>query len=61
MKRYVEIWQSDQNRQERHYFMKDENNHGYQNATYLLGLNPELVTPEQEAQILAILDASTSV
>jgi len=50
----VEIWQSSQNRHEKHYFIRD-GQHAYQDGAYLVGINPERVTPEQERSILAIL------
>jgi hypothetical protein len=50
----VEIWQSSQNRHERHYFLRN-GQHAYQDGQYICGVNPELVTPEQERAILAIL------
>jgi hypothetical protein len=54
MKLELEVWQSSQNRFEKHYFVRDEQ-HAYQLGAYVVGLNPERVTPEQERQILAIL------
>jgi hypothetical protein len=42
---HLEVWNSSENRQERHYFLKDGNSHAYQNADYLFGVNPKLVTP----------------
>jgi hypothetical protein len=52
----LEVWQSSHNRHERHYFIRDGKLHGYQaDGLYLFGLNPEVVTPEQEQEILKIL------
>lgn len=52
----LEVWTSTHQRKERHYFVKDGKQHGYQiENAYLCGVNPELVTPEQERAILAIL------
>lgn len=52
----VEVWTSTHQRTEKHYFLQDGKQHGYQcDGAYLVGLNPMLVTPEQERQILAIL------
>jgi hypothetical protein len=52
---HLEIWNSSENRQEKHYFLKDGNSHAYQNADYLFGINPQLVTPELEQKILELL------
>lgn len=53
----LEEWSSTHNRKERHYFLQDGGKqHGYQSdGAYLCGLNPELVSPELEAQILELL------
>ncbi len=51
---YIEIWNSDHNRQERHYFVKGGDN-GYQHNTYLFGYNPELVSEETAAKILELI------
>ena len=41
---------------EKHYFLRDGKQHGYQSdGAYLVGINPQLVSYEQERQILAIL------
>jgi hypothetical protein len=52
---HVEVWNSSENRQERHYFLKDGKSHAYQNADYVFGINPQLVSPELEKQILELL------
>lgn len=54
MKLEAEIWSSTHNRHEKHYFIRD-GQHAYQDGTYLFGLNPNRVTPEQEREILKIL------
>jgi len=54
--RYVEIWKSSENREERHYFLKDGQGHAYQNADYLFGVNPKHFSDEQVKRILAMLD-----
>lgn len=56
MKPDLEIWQSSHNRHEKHWFIRDGRSHGYQEGQYLLGLNPDLVTSEQEEAILKLLE-----
>lgn len=52
----VEVWQSSHNRHEKHYFIQDGRQYGYQvDRAYLVGINPEIVSREQEDAILAIL------
>jgi len=51
----LEVWQSNKNRTEKHYFLMG-GQHAYQDGRYLFGLNPQLVTPEQEAAILKLLE-----
>jgi hypothetical protein len=53
---HLEVCNSSENRQERHYFLKDGNSHAYQNADYLFGINPKLVTPDLEQKILELLE-----
>lgn len=56
MKVEVEVWESSHQRKEKHYFLRDGQQHAYQSdGAYLVGINPLRVTPEQERQILAIL------
>jgi hypothetical protein len=52
---HLEVWNSSEMRQEKHYFLKDGKSHAYQNADYLFGINPLLVTPELEGKILELL------
>lgn len=53
---HVENWYSTENRHERHYFLQDGKQHGYQvDGAYLCGINPDLVSPELEQQILELL------
>lgn len=52
----VEVWESSDNRAEKHYFLKDGSRHGYQDGRYLLGLNPQIVPPAVEQQILKLLE-----
>jgi len=58
LKLQLEEWSSTHNRKERYYFLQDGGQqHGYQSdGAYLVGLNPSLVTPEQEAAILKLLE-----
>lgn len=56
MKLSVENWHSTDNRHEKHYFLKDGAQHGYQDGQYLVGLNPSIVPPETEAKILQLLE-----
>lgn len=55
MKLKLEKWQSSENRHEEHYFLADGPRTGYQDSAYVFGYNPELVTPEKVARILAII------
>lgn len=50
----IEIWKSDNNRQERHYFVQG-GDVGYQHNTYLFGFNPEIVSEETAKRILDII------
>lgn len=56
MKLCVEVWRSDHNREERHYFVP-AGDIGYQHNTYLFGYNPELVSEEIVQQIIDMIDA----
>ena len=57
MKLQLEEWQSSHNRKERHYFLQDGQQHGYQSdGAYLVGLNPDIVPLETEQQILRLLE-----
>lgn len=52
----VEVWKSDYNREEKHYFFQLGNgNHGYQNAEYLFGVNPKYFDENKIAKILELL------
>lgn len=52
----LEIWESSEQRCERHYFLQGcEDARGYQEGVYLFGLNPSRVTREQEQAILHLL------
>jgi uncharacterized membrane-anchored protein len=55
-KLHIEIWKSDNNRQEQHYFLKDGESHAYQNAEYLFGVNPKHFNDEKISLILAMLE-----
>jgi hypothetical protein len=55
MKTKLEIWKSDHNREERHYFVEG-GDVGYQHNTYLFGYNPQLVPEALAAQIMALIE-----
>jgi hypothetical protein len=57
---HLEIWNSSENRQERHYFVKG-GDVGYQHNTYVFGYNPELVSEETVARIIALIKAEVTV
>ena len=42
-----ELWRSEQNKKEIHFFVKDEQN------TYILGINPEFITLKEALTLLA--------
>ena len=50
----IEVWNSDHNRQERHYFIRG-GDRGYQHNTYLFGYNPELITEATAQKIMALI------
>lgn len=55
--RFLEIWTSTENRQEKHYFLKDGEMHGYQiQGAYLCGFNPKFFNDEMISRVLAMLD-----
>jgi hypothetical protein len=55
--RFVEVWKSSENREERHYFLKDGQMHGYQiQGAYLFGVNPQFFDDDKINRILAMLD-----
>jgi hypothetical protein len=56
-KLYLEVWNSSENRQEKHYFIKDGESHAYQNADYLFGYNPQLVSEETAEKMLLLIQA----
>ena len=51
----IEEWSSSYNREEIHYFLQDGNNHGYQNAEYLFGINPKYFDIDKINKILGML------
>ena len=55
MKLHLEVWESSENRRELHYFMKDGAAHGYQDAAYVFGYNPEIVSADTVKKILALI------
>ena len=53
----LEVWRSDHNRHECHFFLPGHGA-GYQpEGAYYFGYNPQLITQDQLKQILAILNA----
>ncbi len=52
----LEIWQSDNNREERHYFIEG-GDRGYQHNTYLFGYNPQLISDKTAAAILILIES----
>lgn len=56
MKLRLETWKSDENREERHYFLKDFQPSGYQSSPYVFGINPQIVTEDQVRMILEMLN-----
>lgn len=54
----IEIWKSDNNREERHYFIKGGDKE-YQHNTYLFGYNPELVSEETAKLILDLINVTS--
>lgn len=56
MKLSLEVWSSTDNRHERHYFIKDGQGASYQDGRYVVGFNPEIVSEEKIARILAIIN-----
>lgn len=61
MKLKLEVWQSSENREERHFFIEGFQPTAYQQSPYVFGYNPQIVSEAQVAQIMAILNASPSV
>lgn len=51
----VEIWTSDHNRKEVHYFIPGGDT-GYQHNTYLFGYNPERVSSNTVQKILKLIE-----
>jgi len=45
----IEIWNSNQNQEERHYFMPEHPN------TYIFGFNPQLVSTETAERIVEMI------
>ena len=50
----LEVWKSDHNREERHYFIEG-GDVGYQHNTYLFGYNPKLIDDDLAAMILEFI------
>lgn len=50
----LEVWKSNMNQQERHFFIEGEGE-GYQNDKYVFGYNPSVVSPAVAKKILAFI------
>lgn len=50
----IEIWNSDQSQEERHYFMPNEAN------TYIFGYNPTLISSATAERVVALLLAEAT-
>jgi hypothetical protein len=50
----IEVWNSNHNRQERHYFIEG-GDQGYQHNTYVFGYNPALVDEATANKIIALI------
>jgi hypothetical protein len=58
LKLKLEVWRSDHNRHECHFFLPGDGS-GYQpDGRYFLGYNPQLINEVQIQRILEILNAS---
>ena len=57
MKLKLEVWQSSENREERHFFEANFKPAAYQQSPYVWGYNPQVVTPDQVRRIMEILGA----
>lgn len=53
----LEVWQSTENREERHYFINEFNPTAYQQSPYVFGYDPQVVTEDQVRRILEVLGA----
>ena len=49
MKPRIEIWTSNQNQEERHFFMPEEHN------TYIWGYNPQIISQETADRIISMI------
>jgi hypothetical protein len=58
VKRFLETWHSDNNREERHFFLKNAAKDGYQEHAYLFGYNPQIISESQIDEILKIIESS---
>ncbi len=52
----LEEWTSTQNRCERHYFLRDGQQHGYQRGQYVFGYNPAMVSEATAIRIMALIE-----
>lgn len=56
----IEIWRSDRNRHEVHYFINNGQMPGYQpQGDYLFGVNPKFFNEAKVKRIIAMLDESS--
>ena len=61
MKLRLEIWKSSENREERHFFIEAFEQSAYQQSPYVFGYNPQIVSEDTAAFILAtIIDAEST-
>lgn len=60
MKIKIEHWTSNENREEKHYFIEG-GNLGYQYNTYLFGYNPKIVSEDLARTILTMIKAHASL
>lgn len=51
----LEVWKSNMNQEERHYFRSNKGK-GYQRHQYVFGYNPELVSEQSASLIWAIIE-----
>lgn len=56
----IEVWKSDHNRKECHYFIRG-GNVGYQHNTYLFGYNPELIDDATMEKIMDLIAQHTGI
>ena len=57
MKLRLEVWNSSENREERHFFINDFQPTAYQQSPYVFGYNPLVVSEDKVAKILEIIES----